>query len=107
MMIGRFGDLPVDAEERVQRCHRILQDHRNPAATDAAHLARPLCRQLFPFEFYAAADDARRRRQQTDDRQAGCGLAAPRLANEADRLALAQGKAHPVDRSDHAGPAER
>src|SRR5712675_1434686 len=107
MMIGGLGDLPVDAEQRVQRCHRILQDHGNLSAADAAHLARPLCCQLLPGKFYAAPDDARCRREQTDDRQAGGGLAAARLADESDRLAFIERKAQPIDGFDDASPAKR
>ena len=54
-----------------------------------------------------AADDARGRRQQTDDREAGRGLAASGLADEAQRLALAQSKAHVLDRLDDPAAAER
>src|SRR6266436_3786879 len=107
MMIGWFSDLPVDAEERIQRGHRVLQDHGNLSTTDATHLARLFCRQLLPGKFDAAADNARCRGKQTDDRQAGRGLAASRLADEPDRLAFAKRKADPVDRFDHAGPAKR
>src|SRR5271163_2725935 len=107
MIISRFGDLGVDAEERVQGGHRILQDHRDLAAADAAHFTRPLLRQLLSREFHAAPDDARRGRQQSDDRQTSRGLPAPRLADEPDRLAFAQCKTHSVDGFDHAGPAER
>jgi hypothetical protein len=107
MVISRFGDLPVDAEERVQRRHRILQDHGDLPAADAAHLARPLCCQLLAVEFYAAADNPRRGGKQTDDRQAGCGFAASRLADEGDRLAFTQRKADPIDGFDHAGPTKR
>src|SRR6267143_2870525 len=107
MMIRRLGNLPVDAEERVERGHRILQDHGDLSTTDAAHLARPFCRQLLPSEFDAAPDDARCRGEQTDDRQAGRGLAASRLADEPDRLAFAKRKADPVDRFDPTGPTKR
>src|SRR5215469_13460317 len=107
MMVRRFGNLPVDAEEWVQRSHRILEDHGDLPATDAAHVARPLCCQLFPGEFYATPDNARRGRKQTDDRQAGRGLPASGLADETDRLAFAQGEAHAVDGLDHTAPTKR
>src|SRR5215469_6998866 len=107
MVIGRFGDLRVDAEERVQRRHWVLQDHGDLAAPDAAHLARPLCRELLPGEFDAAPNHPCRGRKQTDDRQASGGLAATRFPDETDRLALAEGEADVVDRLDDARPAER
>src|SRR6266404_2211826 len=107
MMIGGLGDLPVDAEQRVQRCHRILQDHGDLAATDTAHLAWPLLCQFLPGEFYAAPDNARCRREQTDNRQASRGFAASRLAHEADRLTFVERKAQPVDSFDDASAAKR
>ena len=103
MVIGRLGDLAVDAEQRVQRGHRVLQDHgdlcdRGCGASRAGRFVVSSC----PAKSMLPPTIARCRRQQTDDRQAGRGLAAARLADEAERLALAQGKADPVDRLDDA-----
>ena len=47
-----------------------------------------LLRQVLALEGDAAAGDARGRRQQADDREAGGGLAAARLADQAERLAF-------------------
>ena len=89
MVIGRLGDLAVDAEQRVQRGHRVLQDHRDLAA-DVAHLALAQHREVLAGELNPAADDARRRRQQADDRLAQRGLAAAAFADHAERLAFVQ-----------------
>ena len=107
MVVGRLGDLAVDAEQRVQRRHRILQDHGDRAPADAAHLARVFFVRSSPGEVDAAAGDARRRRQQADDRQAGGGLAAARFADQAEGLAFIQGEADAVDGLDDARSAER
>jgi hypothetical protein len=59
MVVGRLGNLPIDTEQRVQRGHRILQDHRDHAPADVAHLARGFQRQLFALERDATTGDAR------------------------------------------------
>ena len=39
MQRERLGDLPADREHRVERRHRLLEDHRDVVAADVAHLA--------------------------------------------------------------------
>jgi hypothetical protein len=34
----RFGDLQPNGEQRIERRHRLLKDHRNVAPADFAHL---------------------------------------------------------------------
>ena len=108
MVIGRLGDLAVDAEQRVQRGHRVLQDHRDLRAADVAHLARPLsssaprpAKSMRPPTMRAAAGS-----RPTIDRQVVV-LPQPRLADQAERLAFVQGEADAVDRLDDARAAER
>ena len=36
-----FGDLVTDREDRVQRCHRLLKDHRDIVAADRPELVGP------------------------------------------------------------------
>ena len=76
-----------------------LDQAREPVRCAAAHR----------WEVVAAwaADDPRRGGEQTDDRQAGRGLAAARLADETDRLAFSQSEAHAIDGLDHAAPTKR
>ena len=106
MVVGGLGDLAVDAEQRVQRGHRILQDHRDHPPADAAHLARGFLRQVLALEGDATAGDAGGIRQQAHDREAGRGLAAARLADQAKRLAFVEGEADAVNRLDDALAAE-
>src|SRR5262245_35815968 len=95
-----LGDLPEDREERVQRRHRVLEDHCDPPPAHAAQLALALLRQLLALE-------AGGPRQEADDRQTRRCLAAPRFPDEPERLAGAEREAHTVHRLDDARPAER
>jgi hypothetical protein len=38
VQLHALGDLPADAQHRVERGHRLLEDHRDAVAADAAHL---------------------------------------------------------------------
>ena len=78
MVVGRLGDLLADREQRVQRRHRVLQDHGDRAAADRAHLRGSSSVRSSPSNSNATADDPRAGRQQPDDRKAGRGLAAAR-----------------------------
>src|SRR5438552_2087629 len=69
--------LSEDGEERVERRHRILQDHGDAPATDAAQLTLALAGQVFSVEDDAASHDARGALQEPDDGQARSSLAAP------------------------------
>src|SRR5262249_35773336 len=83
--------------------HRVLQDHRDPSAADPLHLALALLEQIVAVEAHAPAHDARSRpRHQPEHRQARHALARARLADEAERLALAAGERDAVDRLDGA-----
>src|SRR6266850_1658419 len=99
--------LPPDGEERIEGRHRILQDHGDAPATDAAQLALALAGQVFSVEDDAASHDARGAGQEPDDGQARRRLTAPRLTDEAQALALVQREAHAIHRSHDACPTER
>src|SRR6516164_4966452 len=77
MIEGGLGDLEVNTEQRVQRRHRILKDHRDPPTADMAHLARPFLCKLLAVKFDIAANDMGRRREKADDRQAVVVLPHP------------------------------
>jgi hypothetical protein len=102
----RFRHLPEDREERVQRGHRVLEDHGDPAAADAPQLALALPRQILALEEDTASDDAAGAGQKPDDGETRRRLAAPRFADEAECLALAQGEADPIHRLDDTSAAE-
>ena len=99
----RLAHLHADREHRVQRAHRVLQDHGDLAAADALHLALALREEIVAVEQDLAADDARRRpRREPHQAQARHALAGAGLADEPERLALAHGERHAVHGLDRA-----
>ena len=54
----RLGDLQPDREQRVERRHRLLEDHRDVAAADLAHLLVVEVEQVAAVEHDAALRDA-------------------------------------------------
>ena len=106
MIVGRLGHLVVDREQRIQRRHRILEDRRDAPPADAAHLALTLRHEILALQLDAAAHDPGARREQAHDRVAGGGLAASRLADEAEGFSGLDGEADAVHRLHHARSAE-
>jgi hypothetical protein len=91
----RLRDDVLDLSARVQRRDRILEDELQPGA-DLAQLLAAERGEVDPLEEHVPAG----RRRQLHDGAAGGGLAAARLADESQRLALAHVKAdarHGVD----------
>ena len=101
----RLHDLEADRQHRVERCHRLLEDHRDVASPDLAHLVFAEIEQVLPPEQDAARDHSSRRpRKEPHDGERGHRLAATRLADERHDLA----GAHPVgDALDRAHDAAR
>jgi hypothetical protein len=102
--VDRFADLVADGEERVQRRHRVLQDHGNSFAADPAHLGVGFGQQVLALEHHAAAGDVRRRRQQPQDAERKRALARAGFAHDAQGLARIQAQRHVVDGAHHARP---
>src|SRR5437667_10635685 len=82
--------LSEDGEERVERRHRILQDHGDAPATDAAQLTLALAGQVFSVEDAAASHDAGAPRQEPDDGQERPRLPAPGPPAEAEAFTLVE-----------------
>ena len=102
--LHRLGQLQADRERRVQRRHRILEDHRDLAA---AHVFELVLRELVQhaaLEADLAGLDPRRRHEQPHDRERRHRLAAARLADDAERLAAIDREADAVDRVHVARP---
>jgi len=103
-----LGDVVEDRHARVQRAERVLEDHLDlrPQRPQRGALQR---RQVHHTTVGGAEQDlAAGRRHRSQDAARGGGLAAARLADQAERLALLYGEAHVVDRP-HGGndaPAE-
>jgi hypothetical protein len=47
MLAQRFANLEADAEYRIERAHRLLEDHRDLGAAQGAQLARRGFEEIF------------------------------------------------------------
>jgi hypothetical protein len=52
-----FGDLLSDREDRIERGHRLLKDHRDPVSPYFPHLFFGKGQKVFPLEEDPASDD--------------------------------------------------
>ena len=102
--LEHLGQLALDGEDRVQRGHRVLEDHRHAVAPDLAHrlLAAGRGCPRRRTRISPARDLRRRLRQQAHQRQRADALAAARLAHDAERLAAGEVVADAVDGVDGA-----
>jgi hypothetical protein len=83
-----FGDLVADGEHRVQRGHRLLEDHRDLLAAQLAHLAFAEAEEVAALEQdLPVRHPAGGLGQQAHDAQRRHRLAAARLAHQGDDLA--------------------
>ena len=95
----RLVDLPPDRHQRVQRGHRLLEDHRQPGAAQIGHLGFGEAEQIAPLEDDAVgAEFGRRRFQQAHEGERGQRLAAAAFADQAEGFAVAQLEGDAVDR---------
>src|SRR5690606_2493383 len=88
-----LGDLLADGEDRVERGHRLLEDHADAAAPDPAQLRGRHRDEVLALEQDPPGNPGRMPRQQAEDRQAGDGLAAAAFADHAEALAGADPEA--------------
>ncbi len=86
--LQHLGDLVADPHERIERGHRLLEDHADAAAAQETHFRGLQSEEVPALEVDAAVQDFQGRRQQAHD---GAGR---------DRLA---GSAFPHDAEDLAG----
>ena len=106
-------DLGADAEHRVQAGHRLLEDHRNIVAAQTLHLFGGGLGNVIRLAVAEVQTDGTlhdltlRALQQLHQRQAGDGLAAAGLADDADGLADGDFKGNTVHALDHAGIGEK
>ena len=101
--IDRLGNLHADGECRVERTHRLLEDHRDAIAANLAHLRVRQLEQVLAFEHDFAGHDATRRiGNQPHQRHRGHALARARLADDGQGLASLQREGHIVDRGQFA-----
>src|SRR5438067_8959997 len=96
----RFGDLLAYRECRIERGHRLLEDHRELVAAEASQARGRKLQEIFALEQHLAAGDAAGRlRHEAHDRERGDALAAARLADDAERAAALEAKVDAVDRA--------
>ena len=98
MQAERLADLEADREGRVERGHRLLEDHPDAVAAHVPHRALVERQQVLALEQDAPALDRRRRhRQQPHDRPRRDALAAARLPDQPDDPPAADGERQIVD----------
>ena len=95
----RLHQLVADGEHRVERGHRVLEDHGDLSAPDVAHLllgearaGRTSWNRIWPVTTSPAGPF-----DQPHHREGAHRLAAPRLPHHPELLALVDGEGHPVD----------
>src|SRR6266852_5156855 len=96
----RLSDLPSRAEDRIERRHRVLKDHRDLLAADLAHLDLGQFGQVAAFEPHLAADDLARALK-AHDAQGRHRFAAARFPDYAQCLSRVKLERHAVDRLDN------
>ena len=98
----RLRDLVAARVDRVERGHRLLEDHRDRVAADVPHLLVGHREEVAAREPDRALDDPAGPLDEPHDRERRDALAAPGLADDAQGLAVADPEADPVDGLDHA-----
>src|SRR5207247_2075596 len=94
----RLLDLVANGEHGVQRGHRVLEDHRDLCPADREQLLLGESGEVVPAEEDPAAWlDPAGQIDQPHDRQRRHGLAAARLADDAERPALVDREGDAVD----------
>ena len=68
MLANNLGDLITDREHRIERRHRLLEDHADAVAAQHLHLLHRERQKISSFKQDFSADDARR-----EDREQGAG----------------------------------
>jgi hypothetical protein len=97
----RFNDLFADREHRIERGHRLLQDHGHLGAAPGRQLCIRPPEYILTAEVHLSALDARRRRQQPHDRTARHALAAAALADQTQNFTLGDRERDAVDGFDY------
>src|ERR1700694_1113072 len=94
----RLGDLVSDPHHRIERGHRLLENHRNAISPDLPHPVLVEIEKIGSFELNRAADDpAGGVGDEAHDRQRGHALAATGFAHDRQRLATADVERDVVD----------
>ena len=99
MHVDRLRYLQADGQRRIERGHRLLEDHRDLVAAHRADAGIVELQQIDTVEQdFAALDPARRVRDQPQHRQRGDAFAGSGLAHNRERLAGIEMERHAIDR---------
>ena len=99
----RLDDLLADRMDRVERGHRLLEDHRHRGSAQPAPLVGREAQHVAAVEQHRIGRDlAGRARDQAHHRQRGHALAAARFAHQPHGLAAADGEVDAVDGAEQA-----
>ena len=102
MRDNRLDHLRIDPQHRIQRHHRILENHRDAVAAKLSQVLFAQRAKIASLEAQVSRDDATRRIDEAHDRVAGHRLAGPRFTDQSQHLAARDGEGDVVDRLDHA-----
>jgi hypothetical protein len=97
VLLDDLGDLHPDRHDRVERGHRVLEDHRDVAPTQLGHAVPGLLEEVPPAVPHLAGDRDAAGGQQPHDGEGGDGLAAAGLPHQPHVLARADLEADVVD----------
>jgi hypothetical protein len=92
MLHHRFGDLPADAQRRIERRERVLKHRADPPPEHLPPLRRRKTSDILPFEQHRAGD-LRGGAEEVQDRAGDAALAGSGLADDGERPAAPQRKA--------------
>jgi hypothetical protein len=94
----RLGNLVADRVDRIEREHRLLEDHRDGAAAIILQLGVVQRQHVAAFDADRAGNLGSPRRQHPQQRAQGDALAGARLAQHAQHFALLQRDVDSVER---------
>jgi len=98
MQHQHFSDLSADGQHRIERSHRLLEDHGNGIATHLPHLRFRQLEQIAPLEHNAPLDGSSGWGcDQAQNRKRGDAFAATGLADDGQRLPARNRKGNTVD----------
>src|SRR6266850_6582067 len=92
-----FADLVGNRQNRIERRHWVLEDHRDFPATDRAKRARRHREHVLAGIEDPSGRACRRGRMETKNRQGRHALSAAGFADDAERFTLREGETDIVD----------
>jgi hypothetical protein len=99
MQADSFGQLAANLDHRIQRRHRILEDHSQGPATNLAQLPSRRSRQVSTLVDDRATDYLRTPREKTHDSEERHAFARPGLTDDTQHLILTYVERQVIDHS--------